>query len=108
MIPFFTRLFHLIFTPFFNAKARKIQNLTIQNEVLLRMLSLESLDKVAKRFDFHSTFLSRSNFTRLRSTPVDSIDKVAKRPVHANFCRVKNRMQNRIVWPGLYSLAPTL
>ena len=54
--------------------------------MLLRMVSLNSLDKVAKRFDFHPTILftlicfdKDQNFTGHDSTPLDSLDKVAKR-----------------------------
>ena len=59
------------------------------NMTVLRMLSLDSLDKVAKRLDFHSTAIllldvfdrdiTSLNFTRLHSTPLDSLNKVAKR-----------------------------
>ena len=72
------------------------------------MLSLDLLDKVAKRLDFHSTasilldFFDKDqislNITRLHSThstrwPNGSI-------FSSIFCRVKNRVKNRFVWPG--------
>ena len=72
------------------------------------MLSLDLLDKVAKRLDFHSTavifldFFDKDqtslNITRLHSThstrwPNGSI-------FSSIFCRVKNRVKNRVVWPG--------
>ena len=53
------------------------------------MLSLDLLDKVAKRLDCHSTTIllldffdkdqTSLNITRLHSTPLDSLNKVAKR-----------------------------
>ena len=72
------------------------------------MLSLDLLDKVAKRLDFHSTAIifldffdkdqTSLNITRLHSThstrwPNGSI-------FSSIFCRVKNRVKNRVVWPG--------
>ena len=72
------------------------------------MLSLDLLDKVAKRLDFHSTAIifldffdkdqTSLNITRLHSThstrwPNGSI-------FSSIFCRVKNRVENRVVWPG--------
>ena len=74
------------------------------------MLSLDLLDKVAKRLDFHSTAIifldffdkdqTSLNITRLHSThstrwPNGSI-------FSSIFCRVKNRVKNRVVWPGPY------
>ena len=74
------------------------------------MLSLDLLDKVAKRLDFHSTTIllldffdkdqTSLNITRLHSThstrwPNGSI-------FSSIFCRVKNRVKNRVVWPGPY------
>ena len=59
---------------FRNACQRKIftiTNICPLNETLLRLLSLDLLDKVAKRLVF---FL--------------------------DFCRVKDRVKNRVVWPG--------
>ena len=76
------------------------------------MLSLDLLDKVAKRLDFHSTAIifldffdkdqTSLNITRLHSThstrwPNGSI-------FSSIFCRVKNRVKNRVVWPGPYNL----
>ena len=73
----------------------------------MRMLSLDLLDKVAKRLDFHSTAIifldffdkdqTSLNITRLHSThstrwPNGSI-------FSSIFCRVKNRVKNRVVWP---------
>ena len=50
------------------------------------MLSLDLLDKVAKRLDFHSTTILLLDFfdkdqasTQHHSTPLDSLNKVAKR-----------------------------
>ena len=75
---------------------------------LLRMLSLDLLDKVSKRLDFHSTTIllldffdkdqTSLNITRLHSThssrwPNGSI-------FSSIFCRVKIRVKNRVVWPG--------
>ena len=110
---FFTRLFSQLFNYSYSRyvyqlKAFNIINICPPNETLLRMLSLDLLDKVAKRLDFHSTtvllldFFDKDqtslNITRLHSThstrwPNDSI-------FHSIFCRVKNRVKNRVVWPG--------
>ena len=72
------------------------------------MLSLDLLDKVAKRLDFHSTAIifldffdkdqTSLNITRLHSThstrwPNGSI-------FSSIFCRGKNRVRNLVVWPG--------
>ena len=96
---------------FRNACQRKIFPITTicpLNERLLRMLSLDLLDKVAKRLDFHTTAIllldifdtdqTSLNITRLHSThstrwPNGSI-------FSSIFCRVKNRVKNRVVWPG--------
>ena len=74
----------------------------------LRMLSL---DKVAKRFDFHSTApfsldcfdedqtsldITRRHSTRSTRWPNDSIFYSISR-------RVENRVKNRVVWSGLKS-----
>ena len=68
------------------------------NETLLRMLSLDFLDKVAKRFDFHSTtvlllhFLDKDqtslNITRLYLTHSTRWSN------GSIFCRVKIRVKN--------------
>ena len=72
------------------------------------MLSLDLLNKVAKLLDFHSTVIifldffdkdqTSLNITRLHSThstrwPNGSI-------FSSIFCRAKNRVKNRVVWPG--------
>ena len=75
----FSRLFN--YSYFHNACQRKIftiTNICPLNETLLRMLSLDLLDKVAKRLDFHSTAIifldffdkdqTSLNITRLHST----------------------------------------
>ena len=64
MIPYFIRIFYSIFNSIFylnfrrvfsESKACQTQNSALQNDVLLRMFSRESSNKVAKRFDFHVT-----------------------------------------------------
>ena len=67
---------------FRNACQRKIftiTNICLLNETLLRMVSLDLLDKVDKRLNFHSTILLLDFFTQHHSTPLDSLNKVAKR-----------------------------
>ena len=58
-IQFFTRLFSRIFNySYFHVYERKIfttTNICLSKETLMRMLSLDFLDKVAKQVDFHST-----------------------------------------------------
>ena len=76
------------------------------------MLSLDLLDKVAKRLDFHSTAIifldffdkdqTSLNITRLHSThstrwPNGSI-------CSSIFCRVKSRVKNRVVLQGPYCM----
>ena len=61
------------------------------------------------RFSFDNTFFtrlfsSRSNFTQHHSTPFNLLDKVPNDSIfHSISCGVKNRVKNRIVWPGLYN-----
>ena len=66
---FFTRLFSRLFSRLFNCsyfrnvyqlKLFAITNIFPSNETLLRMFSLDFLDKVAKRVDFHSTTIPYS------------------------------------------------
>ena len=107
---FFSTFQLLIFPQRMSAKIFTITNICPLNETLLRMLSLDLLDKVAKRLDFHSTTIllldffdkdqTSLNITRLHSThstrwPNCSI-------FSSIFCRVKNRVKNRVVWPGPY------
>ena len=76
----FARLFSRLFnySYFRNACQRKIftiTNICPLNETLLRMLSLDLLDKVAKRLDFHSTRILLLDFLtkiKLHSTSLDS------------------------------------
>jgi len=91
----------------YHLKIFTITNICPPNETLLRMFSLDFLDKVAKRVDFRSTssfarfFRQKSNFTQHQSIPLDSLNKVAKRlafPLH--FLSCKNRVKNRVAWPG--------
>ena len=113
MARFFARLFSRLFnySYFRNACQRKIftiTNICPHNETLLRMLSLDLLDKVAKRLDFHSTTIllldffdkdqTSLNITRLYSTPSTRWPN-GSIFFHV-FCRVKNRVKNRVVWPG--------
>ena len=54
---------------------------------------------------FCSIFLKRSNFTQHHSTPLDSLNKVAKwLDFFLDFCRVENRVKNRVVWPVPYAI----
>ena len=67
----------LIFPQRMSAKIFTITNICLLNETLLRMLSLDLLDKVAKRLDFHSTTILLLNFfdkdqTSLKITPLHS------------------------------------
>ena len=76
------------------------------------MLSLDLLDKVAKRLDFHSTTILLLNFfdkdqtslniTRLHSTHSTSWPNGSI--FSSIFCRVKNRVKNRVVRPGPYCM----
>ena len=85
----------LIFLQYVSAKNMYHHLYLPANEMLLRMLSLNFLDNVAKRLDFDSTtvlsldFFDKDqtslNITRLHST---------------RFCRVKNRVKNQAVWSG--------
>ena len=46
-------------------------------------------------------FWQRSNFSQHHSTPLDSLKEVAKRlDLSLDFCRVKIRVKNRVVWSG--------
>ena len=102
----FLSTFQLLICPQrMSAKIFTITNFCLLNETLLRMLSLDLLDKVAKRLDFHSTTIllldffdkdqTSLNITRLHSThstrwPNGSI-------FSSIFCWVKNRVKNRVV-----------
>ena len=92
----------------YQLKIFNIINILPPSETLLRLLSLDLLDNVAKRLYFHSTTILLLDFfnkdqtslitTRLYSThstrwPNGSI-------VSSIFCRVKIRAKNRVVWPG--------
>ena len=78
------------------------------------MLSLDLLDKVAKRLDFHPTAIifldffdkdqASLNITRLHSTHSTSWPNGSI--FSSIFCRVKNRVKNRVVWPGPYKDVP--
>ena len=83
MTRFFTRLFSQLFNfsyfrNVYQLKLYTITNICPPNETLLRMLSLNFLDKVAKRVDFYSTTIllldffdkdrTSLNITRLYST----------------------------------------
>ena len=80
------------------------------------MLSLDFLDKVAKRLDFHSTAIifldffdkdeTSLNITRLHSTHSTSWPNGSI--FSSIFCRVNNRVKNRVVWPGPYDQASYL
>ena len=71
------------------------------------------LEKVAKLVDFHSTTNTLLDFfdkdqtsLNIYLTQLDSLSKVAKRlDFSLDFCRVKNRVKNRVVWPEPYMLS---
>ena len=94
----------LIFSQRMSAKIFTVTNTCSPNETLLRMLSLDLLDKVATRLDFHSTTILLLNFfdedqtslniTRLHST--HSTRWLNGSIFSSIFCQVKNR----VVWPG--------
>ena len=75
----------VIFPQRISAKMFAITNICPPNEMLLRTLSLDILDKVAKRVDFHSTtilsldFFDKDQTSLNHSTPLDSLNKVANR-----------------------------
>ena len=99
----------LIFPQRMSAKNIYAANICPLNETLLRMLSLDLLDKVAKRLNFHSTTIllldffdkdqTSLNITRLHSTYSTRWPKNGS-IFSSSFCRVKNRVKNRVVWPG--------
>ena len=102
---FFARLFN--YSYFRNVYQLKIFTITYicpPNETLLRMLSLDFLDKVAKRVDFHSTTVLLLDFfdkdqTSLNIIRLHSTHSI-RWPNGSIFCRVKYRVKNRTVLPG--------
>ena len=112
---FFTRLFSRLFNcsyfrNVYQLKLFAITNIFPSNETLLRMLSLDFFDKVAKRVDVHSTTIPLLDFltkiklylTSLNSTRFTQQGGQTAQFISRFFCRVKDRVKNRVVWPGPY------
>lgn len=60
------------------AALRRRSKILPRNGILLRMLTLDPLDKVAKGFDFHLNTTFSFDFFYHDQTSLDSLDKVAK------------------------------
>ena len=68
-----------------------------RNGKLLRIFSLDPFDKVAKRFDFHSTTSFFTGFFYQNQTSLDSLDKVAKRVKFLLEWKISTQVKKSIV-----------